>query len=156
MGYSSDVGLAWFSCGIVAGSKSIGIDGDRSCSTSRRRRLWPRAIGSHPTAILAHPRTQPASHHKRSSPSGIPAPVSQKKRKEYLLLNYQDTAIPSSITASQPSFIWITPASRSPHFNLYFIHNAVHFLLDFVGIGGPLNPLQSLPIPMDRKLNEQG
>lgn len=48
---------------------------------------------------------------------------------EQLLYSYYDTAIPGSISVSPPAFIWLTPPSKSPRFNLSFIRNAVRFLL---------------------------
>lgn len=49
---------------------------------------------------------------------------------ECLLRNLYDTVIPGAISSSSPpTFIWISPASRSPHYNIFFVRNAVHYLL---------------------------
>lgn len=69
---------------------------------------------------------------KAAPRAGAPSARSGEGLQECLLSNFHNVAIPGAISPSSPNspaFVWITPPSRSSRFNVFFVRNAVHFLL---------------------------
>lgn len=187
MGYSSDVGLAWFSCGSC-GIKISWNWWRLLLLHQQKAQCWPRAIGSHATATSHIPSTpEPNRPHTtkwptfaacstmvrctpalmlcasaimgficqaRSSPSRMPAAVSKKKRNTCSSTTKTLQFQVLSLHLSPPS-----SGSHPPpaHLTSTFISSTMLCTCSICwGLEVPLNPIQSLPIPMDRNLTEQG
>ena len=48
---------------------------------------------------------------------------------DHLLRSFYTTAVPGAIIPNSPAPLWVTPASKDPHYNLSFVTNMLNFLL---------------------------